>query len=296
MNRKSDSSEKDRMKRLIICKFCYETLEEPIVLPCGKTICSKHLLNEANSFKCDLCDNSHDKTADKFPVNEALNELVQICDDYVDLNSIDLGKDYKLAKDQCKHLKDLINESEILTKDPSFYIDNYFTKLRNEIDLKKEQLIEDIEQKYEKIINELKEIESKYKQNAPNKKSTKKLELTIEANKESLNKWIKTLESNLNRGDCCKNVVINSKVSISELIYEMNKCQVALLDKKEYKFNSTQIEDRNFGDLVTNDAEIIDESRLEGTMRFEIKDFSKFRCKFDKTRLIDQWFVFVISE
>ena len=97
-NRKSDSPEADQMTRLIICKLCHETLEDPIILPCFKTICSKHLLNEASNFKCGLCENSHDKTVDKFPVNEELNELVQICDEYVNLNMVDLGADYRIAQ------------------------------------------------------------------------------------------------------------------------------------------------------------------------------------------------------
>ena len=108
------------MKRLIICKLCHETLEDPIILPCGETICSIHLINETSIFKCGLCDNSHDKTVDKFPVNEMANELVQICDDYVDLNLVDLGADYNCAKDQCKQLSDLINESELLINDQDF--------------------------------------------------------------------------------------------------------------------------------------------------------------------------------
>ena len=67
---------------------------------------------------------SCDKTTDKFPANEALNQLVQICDDYADLNSIDLGKEYKLAKEKLKNLNDLIKESEILIKDPAFYFND----------------------------------------------------------------------------------------------------------------------------------------------------------------------------
>ena len=63
-------------RKWLICKFCHETLEDPIILPCGKTIWSKHLLNEINNFKCNLCENSHNKSVDKFPVNEELNELV----------------------------------------------------------------------------------------------------------------------------------------------------------------------------------------------------------------------------
>ena len=92
------------------------------------------------------------------------------------------------------------------------------------------------------------------------------------------------MESNLNRNDCCEMISRNSKRSVSDLKYEMNKCQVALLDNKQYKFNSILIEDPILGDLVTNDVETIDESRLESTIRFEIKDFSKF-C------IIDEWFV-----
>ena len=127
--RKNESTEEDRMKRLIICKLCHETLEDPIILPCGKTICSKHLDNETNNFICNLCDNLHNKAVDKFPVNEIANELVQICDDYVDLNLVDLGADYNCAKDQCKQLNALINESELLTTDPAFYINDYFSRL-----------------------------------------------------------------------------------------------------------------------------------------------------------------------
>ena len=88
--RKNESTEEDRMKRLIICKLCHETLEDPIILPCGETICSIHLINETSIFKCGLCDKFHNKIADKFRVNETVCGLLQICDNYVDLNSIDL--------------------------------------------------------------------------------------------------------------------------------------------------------------------------------------------------------------
>ena len=97
------------------------------------------------------------------------------------------------------------------------------------------------------------------------------------------------MESNLNRGDYCENISNESGLSISSLKYEMNKSQVALLDNKEYKFNS--ISNSVFGNLVTNDVEIIDESRLEGTIRFEIKDFTKFRYSFSKFFFFDQWFL-----
>ena len=118
-----------------------------------------------------------------------------------------------------------------------------------------------------------------------------KFEETIKSTREKLNKLTEKLESNLNRGNCCDIISVQSRLSINELKYELNKCQVALLENKEYKFNPILIGDPIFGDLETNEVEIIDESRLEGTVRFEIKDFSKFRYTFNKSLFVDQWFV-----
>ena len=250
----SELIEKDRLKRLIICKLCHETLEDPIILPCFKTICSKHLLKETNNFKCGLCDNFHDKTFDMLPANEELNELLKICDDYVNLNSIDLGPDYKLAKEKLKYLNDLIKESELLIRDPAFYINDYFTKLRNEIDLSKEQQIEDIEQKYEQIINELKEKERKCTFEAQSKKF-KRLDDIIIEEKNKLLEWSLLLKTNLNRESFCEDISNESIQSISELKYEMNVCRLALLDNKQYKFNSSPNKGSIFGDLITNDTQ-----------------------------------------
>ena len=53
---KIDSVEKDRMKQLIICKLCHETLEDPIILPCAKTCCKFHVnQNQDLSVKQDSC-------------------------------------------------------------------------------------------------------------------------------------------------------------------------------------------------------------------------------------------------
>ena len=165
-----------------------------------------------------------------------------------------MTEDIQLAKEQCKHLNELIKESELLIKDPEFYIDDYFSKLRNEIDLSKEQLIESIEQQYEQIINEIKEIETICKQNAKNKESNK-LEQKIISTKESLNEWTEKLESKLNLDNSCADISNKSSQSINKLKYEIKECQVALLNNKKYKFNSISGKDSIFGDLITNDAQ-----------------------------------------
>ena len=140
-----------------------------------------------------------------------------------------MGKEYNIAKEKLKHLKDLVKESESLITDPAFYINDFFTELRKEVDLSKEQLIESIEQQYIQIINEIKEIETKCKQN---KETNEQFEQTISSTKESLNEWTKTLESKLNLDNRCADISNKSSESINQLKYEIKECQIALLDNK----------------------------------------------------------------
>ena len=121
----------------------------------------------------------------------------------------------------------------------------------------KELLIEDILGKHEQLIDKIKEIETKLKQNAQNKNISNKIEQIIKANKEKLTEWTETLDSKLNLDNCCSDISNKSKQSISELKNELNEYQQDLLEKKLYKFKSISIKDSFFGDLV-----IIDEKHL----------------------------------
>ena len=133
----------------------------------------------------------------------------------------------------------MISESELLIKDPAFYINDYFSKLRNEIDISKEQLFEEIEQKYEQIINELKEKERKCTFEAQSKHFKRLDEIIIEE-KKKLMEWSLLIKANYNRGSCCADISLKSSESISELKYQIEKFQAALLDYKHYKFNSSR--------------------------------------------------------
>ena len=64
MYKRKRATERDAMHQLILCKICHETLEEPIILPCHKTVCSKHVYNDDSAdpkFKCDLCYMQHNR-------------------------------------------------------------------------------------------------------------------------------------------------------------------------------------------------------------------------------------------
>ncbi len=66
-------------------------------------------------------------------------------------------------------LKSILDEAKLLSNDPVNFIHEFFSDLKNEIDLKKEESVAKIEDEYEKIINEVLEVEKECKIKAKNK-------------------------------------------------------------------------------------------------------------------------------
>lgn len=50
----------DIIKDLVTCKLCAQRLVDPIVLPCGETVCSEHARPDAGYVKCTLCMKVHE--------------------------------------------------------------------------------------------------------------------------------------------------------------------------------------------------------------------------------------------
>jgi hypothetical protein len=64
-----------------VYKNCQEQLDEPKMLPCGKTVCSfcaSKIKMNGNQFDCLLCKNKHEMPKNGLPNNEALLELLSI--------------------------------------------------------------------------------------------------------------------------------------------------------------------------------------------------------------------------
>ena len=55
--------EYNKIKQVLSCKKCNQLLDEPKILPCGETICSKCQsmlqIDETNHFDCIICSNKH---------------------------------------------------------------------------------------------------------------------------------------------------------------------------------------------------------------------------------------------
>lgn len=267
------------MESLVNCNICNNQYEDPIVLPCSKTVCSKHVYSDQTKkvFKCELCKGEHIAEKESFPTDKTMVDLLKICSKYIDISNTAYETHYDTSEILSKQLNDLFKEAQLLKNDPFFFIDDYFFKLRNKIDISKEEKIRMIVDHHEELINQANELEKECKS-----------KLNLNADKSLETEQLKNLAQNLIINDLCEETqffriqkldnnywnqrIQRQKKEIEKTKYLIKKAKSELMLNKDYSF----IED-SLGTLLITGQEIEDETRLTGTVRFVIDNFSKFK-------------------
>ena len=146
---------------LINCEICNEELDKPVILPCFKSICLKHIIPSADSmYKCDICNRFHQIPEQGFTFDKRAAKLIEIKQtkqpngNYIDLNKINLGTNNRDAKKACDQLDELLKQSDKFLVNPQSHITEYFNELKQKIDIHKEEIIRVLEQNYAKVSNE----------------------------------------------------------------------------------------------------------------------------------------------
>lgn len=176
--------------------------------------------------------------------------------------------------------KNLKSEADILVNDPNFFIDDYFSKLKNKIDLTKEELIQMIEDNHLRII-----IDLNLKEEVCKSKSSSEIEMLKKNILTSLNFTSRSLNDDE-----------KVQIEIEKLKYYINRFKNDLLLNKEYAFISkiNATNENHFGNIVMKvkkmNVKKIDENRSEGVVKFYIKDFNKFKSA-RKLYLSTEWCV-----
>lgn len=136
------------------CSCCKKLLEEPIVLPCGHTICKIHETLRINlhqtNIKCPECHVEHELPKKGFPINSLAEKLLE-----KKFNEIDLGPEYKVAVDSFEELKRIVEKLKRVQDDPELEIDRVIDDLKNKIDLRREEEKKRIDEEALDLINEL---------------------------------------------------------------------------------------------------------------------------------------------
>lgn len=136
----------ESIKKSIQCKYCLKTIEMPILLPCGDSICEKHVTDKT-IFCCSI---EHKEPPNGFPHNKALLSLLQS-----EIENLKFGELYDSTLKMCQDLN-IIIESFLDAQDHSILlVDELVSSLKNEINLKREEMKMKIDQTAENLLLDL---------------------------------------------------------------------------------------------------------------------------------------------
>ncbi len=127
--------------QMLNCQRCNEKFVEPRVLPCGYTVCSSCILSLTNnqSLNCSLCNKIHPIPKEGFPVNQiAFNLLTH---KMTDANLIEIYQ--KLV------------QLKFSTENSEDHIRNNCVQLRRLVRKRYDQIIFDLNQKYDSLNNQI---------------------------------------------------------------------------------------------------------------------------------------------
>ena len=157
----------------IKCKSCEGILSKPVILPCGHSICKRHEKNENRTVECIKCNESFEIPINGFASNRDLESLLES-----DLNIYDEYNSYFNSFTQFQELLEHFNR---VKNDPELRIHSVLSDFRNKVDLKREELKQNIEKEALKMIEKINEFEIECKSNLKSIKAdldlNKKLDL-----------------------------------------------------------------------------------------------------------------------
>ena len=141
------------MSSLIKCQSCQKTLAQPVVLPCGDTICKSHVAR--GTIKCPKCHADHDIPEKGFLKNSLVEELIKN-----QLVKLDLDPDNKVAVESFQVLKEIVEKLKRIRDDPKLEINRVISDLKNKIDLRREEEKKRIDDEALELIQELEQCEN----------------------------------------------------------------------------------------------------------------------------------------
>ena len=132
----------DQVKNLFDCEQCNQLLVVPVTLPCGFSVCKRHLDEQLDStqkkirkFECEVCDEKHNIPDKGFAINKSIQNALNI-----KLNTLKLNPVYEECKREINDAENNIKNIENLDKDTENYIFKYFEELKRQVDLRREEL------------------------------------------------------------------------------------------------------------------------------------------------------------
>jgi hypothetical protein len=127
------------------CIHCQLILKSPINLPCGHTICKKHISDQnCHLFSCLSCGKVHTVSENGFSADPSLSFVI----------NMNLAG-YNNALNACNTLKSTINEMILSKIEKKTQFEREIRELKSGIRSQRDELIKEITSKSEQMINEI---------------------------------------------------------------------------------------------------------------------------------------------
>jgi hypothetical protein len=148
------------------CAICKNILDTPVLLPCGNSICKKHVSQEMKEYDCPLCADLHQIPAGGFYPIKALEKQLR-----AHVQCLSIPSEYETALKSVKSFEKQFEELKQFHQDPYFYVEKVIGNLKSETDLMREKLKVSIDEKANEVIKQLEDYlrECKTNLNEPTK-------------------------------------------------------------------------------------------------------------------------------
>lgn len=208
----------DKIQLAIKCPNCSKILSEPVMLPCGHSICQEHTNVKQKQIVCWKCGKSHENN--DFPINEPLKDIIA-----AQVAAIDLSNFHKDAKLSINRLEKKLTQSEVILNDPAYFVHESVTDLKNKVELKAEELKLLIDETSQKLLFDFGEYEKECAENIRTSKPNSGVsEFKKLANKtrEKLTSW-----------EVFLNELKYDEEKYKQIKTECNQCEKVLVNKFE---------------------------------------------------------------
>ncbi len=241
----------EKINALLNCKICKDVLVDPVLLPCGETICKAHT-DMISKGKCASCTGTHTVPKEGFLENRILKDQLDYEINKINLNYSQFKSNSKIIQDLNEKLKEIV----AIRNDPANYIHEYFDELTRQVDLRRETLIEDIHKYSDELVQNI----EKLKQDCVAKsKETTKITVELETIKVKINELNSTLNSSEIYDIKLKEMMSKKKSKeLGDLLGPVLKqCKFEIQGKKYYKLTTSEMKLENaFGSLNCFDYDI----------------------------------------
>lgn len=228
----------DDVNDIIRCRICSKLYTMPVTLPCGETICQAHLnefeISRDKKFKCDLCTDEHILPENGFQANKAIQKMLDI-----NIDRLDRGEAFKNAKAAFETLNSKFETYELINTVPAFFIDEYFSNVINEIDLRRDEIKLEIDNHYDKLINDLKLTQKQcvIMSEANRRVSTDELK-QFRKEVDLFNKDLKMLDLAEHK---LKNIETKSKILVNKIEFKLKEIKDFFLLSKSFSFKQPEV-------------------------------------------------------